>query len=70
MRFYDALGTSLTCDVLQNLLTAADRRLLILILAFIIGTGTHHLLLNWQQPEFAPPPFYSPVIVALLFEVC
>uniref|UniRef100_A0A915A102 Uncharacterized protein n=2 Tax=Parascaris univalens TaxID=6257 RepID=A0A915A102_PARUN len=66
-----AFAVVLNMKTPNKLLTMADRRLLILILAFIIGAGTHHLLLNWRQPEFAPPPFYSPVVVALLFEfVC
>ncbi|VDM50722.1 unnamed protein product [Toxocara canis] len=66
-----AFAVTLNMKTPHNELTAADRRLLIFILAFIVGAGTHHLLLNWEQPEFAPPPFYSPVIVALLFEfVC
>uniref|UniRef100_A0A915A3U7 Uncharacterized protein n=1 Tax=Parascaris univalens TaxID=6257 RepID=A0A915A3U7_PARUN len=64
-----AFAVVLNMKTPNKLLTMADRRLLILILAFIIGAGTHHLLLNWRQPEFAPPPFYSPVVVALLFEV-
>ncbi|KHN73147.1 hypothetical protein Tcan_16429 [Toxocara canis] len=52
----------------QNVLSKGDRRLLILVFAFIIGAGTHFALLNWHQPALPPPPFFSPTIVALVVE--
>ncbi|VDM12851.1 unnamed protein product [Wuchereria bancrofti] len=49
-------------------LSLAERRWLILVFSFWIGASTHFILSNWDCGVFPPPPFYSPTLVALLFE--
>ncbi|VDM98828.1 unnamed protein product, partial [Onchocerca ochengi] len=47
----------------------AERRWIILIFSFWIGASTHFILINWDLGIFPPPPFYSPTLVAFLFEL-
>nr|CRZ23737.1 Bm9442 [Brugia malayi] len=49
-------------------LSLAERRWLILVFSFWIGASTHFILINWDRGVFPSPPFYSPTLVALLFE--
>ncbi|KAL3997676.1 putative integral membrane protein [Acanthocheilonema viteae] len=46
----------------------SERRFCALILSFIIGAGTHHLYLKWQQPILPPPPYYSQAVIAFIVE--
>uniref|UniRef100_A0A8R1TLT6 Uncharacterized protein n=1 Tax=Onchocerca volvulus TaxID=6282 RepID=A0A8R1TLT6_ONCVO len=50
-------------------ISLAERRWIILIFSFWIGASTHFILINWDLGIFPPPPFYSPTLVAFLFEL-